>query len=331
MALGSVVLRAFDPTYADDLLRRAVSAYTWAETNPGVTFYNNDAASGTSGLGSGQQETDDYGRLSKKITAAVFLFEASGDAKYRNFVDASFRQMHLLTWGFAYPFEPEQQQALLHYSSLAGATAATRDAIRTAYLGSMHGDDNFVAHSMGADPYLAYIKDYTWGSNAVKAHQANLFMDLVTYGLDPTIDADSTRAAERYIHYLHGVNPFGMVYLSNMYGFGAERSANEFYHSWFVDGSARWDRVGESTFGPPPGFVPGGPNPAFSPDACCPNSCGSVANDAGCQSLSPPLGQPVQKSYKDFNTSWPANSWQVTENSNGYQAPYIRLLSKFVR
>ncbi|MGK3960067.1 hypothetical protein WMF38_44335 [Sorangium sp. So ce118] len=40
---------------------------------------------------------------------------------------------------------------------------------------------------------------------------------------------------------------------------------------------------------------------------------------------------PAQKSYKDFNTSWPLNSWAVTENSNGYQASYIRLLSKFVR
>jgi hypothetical protein len=37
------------------------------------------------------------------------------------------------------------------------------------------------------------------------------------------------------------------------------------------------------------------------------------------------------KSYKDFNTSWPLNSWQVTENSNGYQMAYIRLLSKFVQ
>jgi len=31
-----------------------------------------------------------------------------------------------------------------------------------------------------------------------------------------------------------------------------------------------------------------------------------------------------------INTSWPLNSWSVTENSNGYQISYIRLLSKFV-
>ena len=39
----------------------------------------------------------------------------------------------------------------------------------------------------------------------------------------------------------------------------------------------------------------------------------------------------AQKAYKDFNTSWPLNSWSVTENSNGYQVAYIRLLSKFVK
>jgi len=46
---------------------------------------------------------------------------------------------------------------------------------------------------------------------------------------------------------------------------------------------------------------------------------------------SPPAGQPPAKSYADFNEGWPINSWSVTENSNGYQVAYLRLLSKFVR
>ncbi len=55
-------------------------------------------------------------------------------------------------------------------------------------------------------------------------------------------------------------------------------------------------------------------------------------NNAVCtsESLSPPEGQPAQKSYKDFNTNWPLDSWSVTEPSDGYQVAYIRLLSKFV-
>ena len=57
------------------------------------------------------------------------------------------------------------------------------------------------------------------------------------------------------------------------------------------------------------------------------------ANNAICMSepITPPKGQPAQKSYKDFNTSWPLDSWSVTEPSDGYQVAYIRLLSKFVK
>jgi hypothetical protein len=122
------------------------------------------------------------------------------------------------------------------------------------------------------------------------------------------------------------------VYLSNMNDHGAESSVNEFYHTWFVDQSPTWDRVGTSTYGPPPGYLPGGPNPSYDVDGCCPDGCGSVENNALCssESVSPPKGQPPQKSYKDFNGNWPLDSWSVTEPSDGYQVAYIRLLSKFV-
>ena len=95
---------------------------------------------------------------------------------------------------------------------------------------------------------------------------------------------------------------------------------------------ALWDRVGTSTYGPAPGFVTGGPNPSYNWDSCCPTGCGG-SNNSICNSenLTPPKGQPAQKSYKDFNTSWPLNSWEVTENSNSYQLNYIRLLSKFIQ
>jgi hypothetical protein len=90
--------------------------------------------------------------------------------------------------------------------------------------------------------------------------------------------------------------------------------------------------VGKSIYGPAPGYLTGGPNPSYNWDGCCPGGCGSSANNAVClsESISPPRDQPKQKSYKDFNTSWPLNSWEITENSCGYQVNYIRLLSKFV-
>jgi hypothetical protein len=115
-----------------------------------------------------------------------------------------------------------------------------------------------------------------------------------------------------------------------MSAYGAENSVDQFYHTWFRHGSLDWDGVSNSTYGPPPGFLVGGPNPSYDWDGCCPNSCGSLGNNAMCMRPIPPYNQPAQKSYADFNNGWPVNSWSVTENSNGYQIRYLRLLSKFV-
>lgn len=334
-ALGSTVFRSLgEPSltqYADDLLARAEWAWTWAIANPSVTFFNNDSGSGTDGLGSGQQETDDYGWLSKKIEAAVHLFEATGWSAYREFVDSNYQEMMLIASGYAYPFEPGQQDALLHYASMEGATASVSASILGTYKIAMEGDDNFRAIDAEKDPYRAYLKDYTWGSNGTKSHQGNMYWNISLHGVNPDRDAAAKDAAAGYLHYLHGTNPLGIVYLSNMGELGAENSVNEFFHTWFADGSEKWDRVGASVHGPPPGFLTGGPNPGYDWDGCCPGDCGGDNDDAcPAEPPSPPGGQPAQKSYKDFNTSWPLNSWTVTENSNGYQVAYIRLLSKFV-
>ena len=320
-------------TAASGLLSRAQLAWTWAVANPNVQFKNNDSASGSSGLGSGQQETDDYGRLVYKLDAAAQLFAVTGDATYKTFFDANYQQLHLITQSYVSPWDVSGQDAALDYADAAGATAATVTQIKNTYLTGAKGGGNLGAITSNKDPYLSYMQDYVWGSNATKSQVGNLFAAVVSHKLDATSNADMTRAASRYVHYIHGTNPLSLVYLTNMYAHGAENCANEMFHTWFADGSAQWDRVGTSTYGPPPGYMPGGANPGYDWDACCPSGCGGTANNAVCSSMSisPPKGQPQQKSYKDFNTAWPLDSWSVTEPSDGYQVAYIRLLSKFVR
>ncbi len=318
--------------YADDLQMRAAQAFAWADANPSVIFKNNDSASGTSGLGSGQQETDDYGRTAFKLDAATQLFRATGDAKYQTFVDANYTKSHLIANGnYVAEWDVALQDALLEYADDSRATAAVSTAIHDAY--SKGVSSNLTATlDAQSDPYMAYLHDYTWGSNQIKGCKGNLLAAAVVHGLAGDQSADYLRAAARYFHYLHGTNPFSLVYLSNMNEHGAENSVNEFFHTWFADKSPNWDRVGVSKYGPPPGYLTGGPNPSYDWDACCPSGCGSSDTNAVCsaESISPPKGQPPQKSYKDFNTSWPLDSWSVTEPDDGYQIAYIRLLSKFV-
>ena len=321
------------PAFSTALAARAVQAFNWAEANPAVIFRNNDAASGTSGLAAGQQEVSDSGRVAYRIGAAVQLFRLTGNSTYSAIVDQLYSQLQLIKSTYAYPFEVARQDMLLYYADAPGADATVRDVIRTKYDTSvMSGGDNLPAHTTSKDPYLAYMKDYVWGSNSTKANQGNLFWAMVTHAIDPTQDATMKRVAERYIHYLHGVNPLGLVFLSNMGPAGATRSVTSIYHTWFNESSTLFGRVTASTPGPAPGFLVGGPNPKYALDSCCPRNCGGVWDSSKCDPalVTPPLGQPPMKSYRDFNGNWPQNSWSVTENSCGYQIAYIRLLSKFV-
>jgi hypothetical protein len=43
------------------------------------------------------------------------------------------------------------------------------------------------------------------------------------------------------------------------------------------------------------------------------------------------MDQPPQKAYKDWNTSWPEDSWEVTEPAIYYQSSYVYLMSRFLR
>lgn len=316
-------------TYAADLLARAKRAWSWAQANPNVVFRNNDSANGTSGLGAGQQETDDAGRAHLRVYAAIKLFAATGDTAYRDYVDAHYTEEPIFASWYLSAFNSGSAHNLLYYAALPNATASVASAIRTRYLDLWARSDygGWGAVDSQRDPYRAYISDYTWGSNSVKALAGTVFADESYYGISRHSADQVADAAADYLHYLHGVNPLGKAYLTNMTSFGAENSVNEIFHAWFTDGSALWDSAKTSTYGPAPGFLAGGPNPSWDWDSRCPGisaACGSARP-------APPAGQPPAKSYLDFNAGWPLQSWPISENSNGYQTAYIRLLARFVK
>jgi endoglucanase len=337
-ALGAKYLRQADPVYfgvyADTLQARAVRAYNWAIANPTVIFNNNTVANGSQGLGAGNQETDSLGRFTAKMGAALYLYDLTGNIAYLTVFENGATTFPLFAWGnYISQYFQESQHLLFYYLDLPGINASLASQIKTATLTAAKKSGDYLdALTNQTDPYRAFIKDYNWGSNQYKSDYGNFLWQLQYRNLEAANNTVYLKAAEEYLHYIHGVNPLQFVYLSNMSSYGAENNIKEFYHSWFTNGSSLWDREGVSTYGPAPGFLTGGPNSSYTVDGCCPSGCGSSQNNAACtaESTAPPFGQPAMKSYKDFNTSWPLNSWQVTENSNGYQVAYIRLLSKFV-
>lgn len=332
-ALGSIVFEELgEKEYADTLLNRAEKAWHWAINNPKILWFNNDASYGTEGIGAGQQEqSDDYKRIGLKLRASTYLFEKTNKIIYQNYFEDNYDQLHMFTWDFAYPFEDEEQDVLLEYSKLINASKAVKEAIIKKYKSAMEKEHNFQAFDNAKDPYMAHMDAYTWGSSRQKCSNGLMFWNMLYYKIDSSRNTNAFDAAEDFIHYMHGVNPLNLVYLTNMSRFGAENSCNQIYHTWFSDGSD-WDDASKSKYGPVPAIVPGGANPSYSVDACCPSNCGSQTNNEKCSSnaIEHMKNQPKQKSYYDFNESWPANSWSVTENSMGYQVEYIRLLSKFV-
>jgi endoglucanase len=334
LALGAIQFKSLGipamTTYANTLQTAAINAWNWGSAN-NVTFYNSGViAAGEQEFGAGSYT---YDLTMRKLGAACFLYALTGTAAYKTYFESNYTTAHLIAWSYAYPFETTTQDVLLYYAKASGVTAAVVTNIQNKFSTSVISGnaDNLPAYTSQADAYRAYLAtgNYTWGSNSTKGYQANMLLTENVYNLSPANATNLKNAASGYLHYMHGVNPMAMVYVSNMNNYGAENSVSEFYNSWFADGSALWDRVGTSTYGPAPGFVPGGPNAGWSLDPCCPSGCGSAANNALCVNQIPPSGQPTQKSFKDWNASWPQNSWSVTENGIYYNASYARLVSKY--
>lgn len=325
--------------YGEALAQRARMAWAWAEANPNILYYNNDNGRqpGSQGLAAGQQELSDAERYRAKFEAALYLYELGGEPGHETFLKDNVRSIfppHGPT-----QWDVEAQEILLYYARLPGASPEVRKAIHDAFLTVMRPNIQVFENLLkSADPYRSPMQAYTWGSNKGKAMQARLLQLLAVHGPDADLAVKALGAAMGYAHYIHGVNPLGLVYLTNMEPAGASHSAATIFHTWFAHGT-RWERVSATSPGPPPGFLVGGPNPQFKTDECCRAPAGTPAYRCYgspdfrlCQrSLMPPAAQPPPKSYLQFNDSWPANSWEITEPSMSYQSYYIRLLASFVR
>jgi len=299
-----------------DYKARAIAAWDWAEANPDVVFRNNDDAAGTSGLAAGQQEVDAAQRAKIRLKATIYLFALTGEKKYHAVIRENYKSYDVFQTGFISDFRGFDYDDLLFYAGLPNADRRIAREIKSALRPRKTIND---------DPYRSPITEYTWGSNSTKSRAGALQSHPLTRS------AQSYADGANYLHYLHGVNPLGLVYLSNMSEFGATTSVSTFYHSWFPDGSADYDQVGVSTYGPLPGYLVGGPNPYYKRADCCPEECGPDGNK-WCKTapVTPPYGEPAMKAYGEFNEGWPWASWEVTENSLGYQSAYIRLLSRYV-
>ena len=305
---AAVVLRKLPgfQQYALDMQENAEAAFNFIlpKINAGTLEINCDDQT----IKSGDADWDEADQIEAAVVAAIYLFELTNDPVYDNFISARATTVEPLSTGWWGPYKMPIVDALLHYTTLPNANTS----FATTVLNSFNGTTGDPMYGFSdSDLYRAYIPEwaYHWGSNQIKANIANLNSNVIDYNINASNHANYQNKLSDQVHYFHGVNPLDLVYLTNMNSLGAENSVNEMYHNWFADGTI-YDNALNSPSGPPPGYVSGGANSSFS-----------VLN------IAPPAGQPQQKSYLDFNSGWPDNSWEVSEPAIYYQAAYVRMLS----
>ncbi|MDP9065678.1 MAG: glycoside hydrolase family 9 protein [Pseudomonadota bacterium] len=315
LAHAAYVFAGFPPLAleAGDLKRRAVLAWGQYQT---VAPKQTACDTGVVHAGLADLSVEDQNGLA--VEAAVYLFALTAEPAFERYVQEHYRDAHPyhdIGWS---RYKPDQGEALLFYAALPFADRTLARTILADKMSDMKAADRIYGFAPEDDLYRAFLhkEQYHWGSNNPRANYGNTNLDVIAHDLAPADAAGYRSRALGMLHYFHGVNPLGIVYLSNMYRYGASASLNEIYHVWFA-AKSRWSDAKTSPCGPAPGFVPGGPNAV-------------AAKDGVPASLVPPTGQPPQKSYKDWNNASPDNSWAVTEPGIYYQSAYVRLLSAFV-
>ena len=299
--------------YSDTLVARAEAAWFWVAAHPGYSSYDD------AGFDNSESEIEQYEQDAALTLAALYLYAATGSGLYKSFFEFRYADLDPVNWYYWYPWEGVIQDALLFYLDLPDATPSVVSAISESFVEAVeqNNEDLLQAWLEKRGAYLAYLPEYSWLGNLTALNTARLYTQALQYGMDTLLyAADYRSAAEAYLHYLHGLNPLNKTFVSNMSAYGAENSCREVFHYWFYD-QTPWDNAETSDFGPPPGFVVSGPNQYYEPD----ESYGGT--------ISPPQFQPPMKSYLDWNTDWPENSWYVSLVDLEMQAAYVRLLTEF--
>lgn len=300
-AHASLVFKTINPDYSAILLTKAQNAWDWAVANPSVIFKN-------TGFESSSPELTTYETSARKICAAALLFAATNKVAYKSFFETNYTNLNFIKSHYFSSFEATYNDIALFYTTLTNVSPnVSANILSNLKTSTMNEKDLYPSFINKTDAYRAYMNDvdYVWGSNMQKALVGVMYEDMILYNQNPAEHANYRTQALDYLHFLHGVNPLSLVMLSNCGSLGADNFAMQIYHDWTGDGSI-FDK------NPIPALLTGGINKDFS-----------------IKSISPPANQPVQKSYKDWNTSDPENSWEITEPAIAYQGAYIRLVSKY--
>jgi hypothetical protein len=295
--------------YAADLQARAISAWSWYKARSTKDTAADDPDTVSPRVQAGRADQTEDWQLAAEFVAAVYLLHLTGNSQYQTAIAATYTKIHPISvdynWGTERAYEAH---AATHYCTRLPASLrspAIVDAIQERYNSIVANSDGFGMQT--DDPYRTSLKewDYHWGSNFKVAAYGSQNLRAIADGKVPANRQASVRARGiACLNYLHGVNPFGKVYLSGARSLGCSNAVEIFYHY-------QWGRGAAATQDPPPGFLVGGVSQYYSGDQTA------------------ILDQPIQKRYAEIPyLNWQAKPWEFTEpSSTGYQPFYLELLT----
>lgn len=288
-----------------ELQERAIKAWHWYHTNPRKTDCDSQEIKAGDADRTLSQQDD------SAITAAIYISALTSDVTYSNYVTEHLENYCFYCHDTWYPYHSNLGDALLYYAQQPQASPEIQARL-VERIKTIAKSSKIYGVNPETSPYQSYMPDdqYHWGSNAIQALYGISNFDVYTLQIqDLPLEPYYDRALEA-LHYFHGVNPLGLVYLSNMYSYGASFTVNEIYHDWF--GHGIYDNAITSPSGPAPGYLTGGPNKNYTGDAPV--------------NLEHPM-----RSYIDINNKRHSMYiWELTEPAIYYQSAYVKLLSRLI-
>jgi len=248
--------RGLDPAFAKKCMDESLKSWKLLEAKPHP--WPADPKDPKKPAYTGEWFFVDYDQC--RALAAACYFKATGEKRFDAVVQEGFRK-----WNHMGPGESKELYPTIWvYTHTPGADAALVARMKKMLTDAAEG---VVKQTGSHRAYAAGIRGYWWGSNRLIGSSGVNCILAAELAADAAARPRFLDAAEEYIHYLHGRNPIGMCYLTNMKQFGAEHSVMVMFHAWLGNPSKQNDPyggkfVGEGPgkVGPPPGYVVGGAN-----------------------------------------------------------------------
>ena len=295
LAYASIVWqeKKLDPAFARTCLAESRKSWTLLERKPHP--WPKDAKDPAKPAPTGEWFFVNYEQC--RALAAACYFRATGDRRYDAVVQECFRK-----WTRIRPGEDKELYPIVWV--YAHAPGAAPDLVARMKKMVCDAAEGVVKQTGERRGYAAGIRGYWWGSNRLIGSSGVNCILAAELTDDPAARQRYVQAAEEYVHYLHGRNPLGLCFLTNMRLLGVERSVMIMHHGWLGNAGkardpygGRFIGEGAGKVGPPPGYVVGGVNGGMT-------------------------------RYVD-SLDWRKKPWEFNEPCLTYQSPCVILLSYF--